>query len=147
MADFRIFDTYVINYGTQGLPADAPVAFIDCYYQNTQVAKLQFYPTTTTFGVGGGYSGSIMILYFTIEQYKDAISILRHDSLCLFLTRHRGTGSSTQHKNRSVLWHRFRCLWRLTHTPSRDPRPNMGNRTGRPARCCRRRPSRSTPRC
>src|SRR5258708_16865721 len=83
MADFRIFDTYVINYGTQGLPADAPLAFIDCYYQNRQVGQLQFYATTTTFGVGGGYSASIMILYFTIEQYKDAISILRHDSLVL----------------------------------------------------------------
>lgn len=78
------FDTYVVSYGTRNLPNGTPTAFIDCYQQNTQVGQLQFYPAGSTFTSGGGYSGSILILYFTIEQFRDILTILRQGVVLYF---------------------------------------------------------------
>ena len=78
------FDTYVVVYGTQNLPNYAPAAFIECYLQNTHVGQLQFFPAGSAFNSGGGYSGDVLVLYFTIDEFQDILTLLRQGVVLYF---------------------------------------------------------------
>ena len=74
------FNAYTIYYAARGQSSQDNAAFISCYYQDTEVAQLQFIPDSVPFNIGGGLAtGGEVVLYYQLRQFQDVLAILERE--------------------------------------------------------------------
>ena len=74
------FNNYIVYYTARGQSSQVNAGFISCFYQDTEVAQLQFIPDDVPFNIGGGLAtGGEVVLYYQLRQFEDVLAILQHE--------------------------------------------------------------------